>query len=95
MKNLRFELCGFLTENSDRSGYFRGAERWHREYVKEPTKSIVHMPLVCFLVSKARVKRRSFDAPNLSQLISTLERPWSSVKSDVELNMSLQMYTTI
>ena len=35
---------------------------------------------------KARVKRRSFHAPNLIQLSSTLERPWSGVMSNVELN---------
>ena len=33
-------------------------------------------------VAQARVKRRSFHAPNLLQLSSTLERPWSGVKSE-------------
>ena len=45
---------------------------------------------------QTRVNRRSFHVPNLLQVLSwTLERPWSGVKSDVELNMSLQMYATI
>ena len=43
-------------------------------------------------LSEARVKRRSSHAPNLIQLNATLVRPWSGVKLNVELNMSLLLY---
>ena len=38
---------------------------------------------------KYNVRPGSNVAPNIMQLSSTLERPWSGVKLDVELNMSL------
>ena len=49
--------------------------------------------IICQL--KARFKYdRFFHAPDLLLLSSTLKRLWSGVKSDVEFDVSLQMYTT-
>ena len=60
------------------------------EVIKKGESSTAQIPMneiqQWSTTNKAQVKRRSFHAPNLIQLSSTLERPWSGVMSNVELN---------
>ena len=56
-------------------------------------RASVNRKLHVLYQTKARVKRCSFHPPNLIQFSSTLERPWSSVMSNVELNTIFLMCT--